>query len=52
MKLVDSTPGKDPTTKRGGVTYLVPDGMEGKKIEVGAFFALEYTFEDAVSFYH
>ena len=49
VKLTNSVPGADPPTKRGGVTYLVSDGMEGKKIEVGAFFALEYTFENAVS---
>lgn len=48
VKLADSVPGSDPPTKRGGVSYLVPDGMEGKQIEVGAFFALEYTFEDAI----
>lgn len=48
VKLTNSVPGADPPTKRGGVTYLVPDGMEGKKIEVGAYFGLEYKFEDAV----
>ena len=51
VKLTDSVPSADPPLKRGAVSYLVPDGMEGKKIEIGAYFALEYEFKDAVSFY-
>ena len=49
VKLMNSTPGADPETLRGGLSYIVPD-MVGKKIEVGAFFELQYAFEDAVSF--